>query len=63
LSEPCNNLGRLLLATECGGMATPARVLAVQGDTAIVEEPNNLAFGRPVEWRLALASLTRVGHP
>jgi hypothetical protein len=36
------------------------RVLAVAGDTALVEEPNNLAFGRPVRWQLLLSSLTRM---
>jgi hypothetical protein len=41
-----------------GGMG---RVLAVDGDTALVEEPNNLAFGHSVRWCLLLSSLTRVG--
>jgi hypothetical protein len=37
------------------------RVLAINGDDALVEEPNNKAFGRPVEWQLLLAALTRCG--
>jgi co-chaperonin GroES (HSP10) len=37
------------------------RVLSVNGESALVEERDNVAFGRAVKWRLVLSSLTRVG--
>jgi len=36
------------------------RVLAVNGETAVVVERHNFALGRTVKWRLALDSLVRI---
>jgi len=35
-------------------------VTSLNGETAVVIEKNNLALGRTVTWRLALAALVRI---